>query len=61
MAVLKFVAELVGSLPQDFSNPYDAMAALIGTEGEADVYVDNSQERIALLHRDSEGTWTAVE
>jgi hypothetical protein len=32
-----FVAELNGSAAQRFSNPYDAMAALIGTEGEADV------------------------
>lgn len=60
MAVLSFVAELKGAEPQHFSTPYDAMAALIGTEGEADVYADIDGTREALLHRDAEGSWEGV-
>jgi hypothetical protein len=60
VAVLKFVARPNGSAPQAFSNPYDAMTALLGTEGEADVYVDTAGQREALLHRGAEGSWSAV-
>jgi hypothetical protein len=60
MGVLSFVAQLKDGEPQAFSNPYDAMAALIGTEGEADVYVDTGDEREGLLHRDADGVWSEV-
>jgi hypothetical protein len=58
---MKFVAELKGSAPRHFSNPYDAMAALIGTEGEAAVYVDTGTQPEALMHRDAQGSWAVVE
>jgi hypothetical protein len=55
-----YVAEKNGVQPQQFSNPYDAMAALLGTEGEADVFVIVGGNREGLLHRDSEGSWSAI-
>jgi hypothetical protein len=59
--MMSYVAELKDAEPQWFPTPYDAMAALIGTEGEADVYVDDGDGlREALLHRDREGSWSAV-
>jgi hypothetical protein len=57
---LTFEAALYGQEPARFSNPYDAMAALIGTEGEADVYVNANGRRDALLHRDAQGVWSEV-
>ena len=38
-ARVNYIAELNGVVQQSFSNPYDSMAELFGTEGEADVYV----------------------
>lgn len=56
-----YEAERTGSPPLRFLTPYDAMAALIDTESEADVYVDDGHGlREALLHSDSEGSWSAV-
>jgi hypothetical protein len=60
MALLTFVAALKDAPEQEFSNPYDAMMVLIGTEGEADVYADVDGKREALLHRDADGTWSEV-
>ncbi|OBI40888.1 hypothetical protein [Mycobacterium colombiense] len=61
MGALRFVAQLKGGQPQSFSNPYDAMSALLGTEGEADVFVETDEGRDALLHRDSAGVWSEVD
>ncbi|UQX09605.1 hypothetical protein [Candidatus Mycobacterium methanotrophicum] len=52
---VSYQSELKGTVRQSFSNPYDAMADLIGTEGEADVYVIVGGSRERLLHRDAEG------
>lgn len=57
---MKFIAEREGVEPQEFPNPYDAMTALIGTDGVADVYIDIDGERVGLLHRNSEGSWSEV-
>jgi hypothetical protein len=47
-----------GAEPQEFTNPYDAMTELVGTEGEADVYLESDGKRITrLLHRDAQGSW----
>lgn len=58
MGVLTFTAEVKGGESWDFSNPYDAMTALLGTKGEADVYVVTESERSHLLHRNASGTWS---
>jgi len=58
VALLKFIAEMKGAEPQEFTNPYDAMTELVGTEGEADVYLESDGKRITrLLHRDAQGSW----
>jgi hypothetical protein len=57
---VNYVAELKGVTRQSFLNPYDAMADLVGTEGEADVYVIVGGSREGLLHRSAEGIWSAV-
>lgn len=54
---MSYVAELKGVVRKSFSNPYDAMADLIGTEGEADVCATGDGSRTALLHRDADGVW----
>jgi hypothetical protein len=57
---VNYIAELKDVTPQSFSNPYDAMGELFGTEGEADVYVIVGGSREGLLHRSAEGVWSAV-
>lgn len=58
---MQFIAELNGAAPQPFPTPYEVMTKLLGTEGEADVYVESDGERVGhLLHRDAQGSWAAV-
>jgi hypothetical protein len=57
---VNYVAELNSIVRQSFSSPYDAMADLVGTEGEADVYVIVGGSREGLLHRSAEGIWSSA-
>jgi hypothetical protein len=60
--MMQFVAELNCTAPQPLSTPYEAMTELLGTEGEADVYVESDGERVGhLLHRDAAGSWSSAE
>jgi hypothetical protein len=60
MALLTFTAERKGEETQEFSNPYDAMGALLGTTGEADVAVITDAGRTVLMHRDADDVWSEV-
>lgn len=57
---MNYIAELNSVVQQSFSNPYDAMTELFGTEGEADVYVVVGGKREGLLHRNAEGVWSSA-
>jgi hypothetical protein len=60
--MMQFVTELKGASPQPFPTPCEAMTELLGTEGEADVYVESDGERVGhLLHRDAAGSWSSAE
>jgi hypothetical protein len=44
---------------QHFQTPYEAMSALLDTDGHTDVYVQTGDRRGHLLHRNANGVWSA--
>ena len=55
-----YIAESKHGAAQQFRTPYQAMSALLDTEGQADVFVQTGDgPRGHLLHRDGDGVWSA--
>jgi hypothetical protein len=55
-----YIAATKHGAAQHFLTPYEAMSALLDTEGEANIWVqcaDGPRER--LMHRDAAGVWSA--